>query len=212
MPSRLHPHNTTIDVELQKLKTWQSSLVSSTVPASGETIRTGLVGLADLYSCAEELIHSPITQQALVQHRNGVLVEEALEGSIGFLDSCSVARDLLLMMKENVKDLQSVLRRKGGDLSIERNINAYNSSRRKVKKESAKCLRALKKMEKRIESRSPFDANYCYVSHLIRGLREVSAAMISVLRSFFLFLSVPDSNTRSGGWSLIKKLVVARPP
>ncbi|KAH7849631.1 hypothetical protein Vadar_020660 [Vaccinium darrowii] len=198
LPSRLHPHNTTIDLELQKLKTWQSSLVSSTVPASGETIRTGLVGLANLYSGVEELIQSPISQQVLVQHRNGVLVEEALEGSIGFLDSCNMARDLLLMTKENVQDLQSVLRRKGGDLSIERSINAYNSSKKKVKKESAKCLRALKKMEKKYDSCSLSDANYYYVSHLIRVLREVSAATISVLRSFFFFfLFVPDSSTRS---------------
>ncbi|KAH7848254.1 hypothetical protein Vadar_000160 [Vaccinium darrowii] len=212
LPSRLHPHNTRIDFELNKFKTWQSSLVSSTVPTSGETIRTGLVALTDLYSCVEELIQSPTTQQALVHHRNGVLVEEALEGSIGFLDSCSMAHDLLLMMKENVQDLQSVLRRKGGDLSIERNtrLNAYDSSKKKVKKVSAKCLRALKKREKQIESRSPFDVNY-YLSDVIRALREVSMITISVLRLVFLFLSAPDSRTQPGGWSLIKKLVATRP-
>ncbi|KAH7850496.1 hypothetical protein Vadar_033894 [Vaccinium darrowii] len=211
LPSRLHPHGTRIDVGLNKLKTWQSSLVSSSVPTSGETIRTGLVGLADLYSCVEELIHSPVTQQALIQNRNGVLVEAALEESIRFLDSCSVARDLLMMMKENIQDLQSVLRRKGGTISIGKNINAYDSSKKKVKKESAKWLRALKKMEKQNESCSLFDVNY-NLSNLNRVLREVKAVTISVVRLLFLFLSAPDSSTRPGmRWSLIKKLVVTRP-
>ncbi|KAF7129632.1 hypothetical protein RHSIM_Rhsim10G0203200 [Rhododendron simsii] len=212
LPSRLqHPQNTKVEAELTKLKTWQSSLDSSAVPTSGETIRMGLVGLAELYNCVEELINSPITQQALVQHRKGALVEEALEGSIGLLDSCNVARDLSLMVKQNVQDLQSVLRRKGGDLTIERNISGYNSSKKKAKKESAKCLRALKKMENQIQSRSLSDVMNYSLSNLVRVLREVSIVTISVLESYFLFLSVPDSRTRPGGWSLIKKLVVTRP-
>ncbi|KAI8536897.1 hypothetical protein RHMOL_Rhmol10G0292400 [Rhododendron molle] len=211
LPSRLHPQNTKIEAELTKLKTWQSSIVSSTVPTSGETIRTGLVGLAELYNCVEELINSPITQQALVQHQKGVLAEDALEGSIRLLDSCNVARDLFLMVKQNVQDLQSVLRRKGGDLAIERNMNAYNSTKKRVKKESAKCLRALKKMENQIESCSLSGVNY-HLSNVTRVFREVIIVTISVLRLLFLFLSMPaDSTTRSGGWSLIKKLVVTRP-
>ncbi|XP_058185963.1 uncharacterized protein LOC131303208 [Rhododendron vialii] len=211
LPSRLHPQNTKVEAELTKLKTWQSSIVSSTAPTSGETIRTGLVGLAELYNCVEELINSPITQQALVQHGKGVLAEEALEGSIRLLDSCNVARDLFLMVKQNVQDLQSVLRRKGGDLAIEKNINTYNSTKKRVKKESAKCLKALKKMENQIESRSLSGVNY-HLSNVIRVFREVIIVTISVLRLLFLFLSMPaDSTTRSGGWSLIKKLVVSRP-
>ncbi|KAF7130715.1 hypothetical protein RHSIM_Rhsim10G0203100 [Rhododendron simsii] len=209
LPSRFHPHNTRIDVELNILKTWQSSLVSSTVPTSGETIRTGLVGLAGLYSCVKELVHSPITQAALVQHRNGVLVEEALEGSIGFLDSCNAARDFLLVMKQNVQDLQSVLRRKGGDSSIDGNITAYKSSQKKVKKESAKCIRALKKMEKQNDLCSIFVVNY-HLSEVIRVLREVRIVTISVLRFFFLYLSMVDSRPRPSGWALIKMLVVTR--
>ncbi|KAG5530100.1 hypothetical protein RHGRI_030461 [Rhododendron griersonianum] len=115
------------------------------------------------------------------------------------------------MVKQNVQDLQSVLRRKGGDLAIERNINAYNSTRKRVKKESAKCLRALKKMEDQIEPRTLSGVNY-HLSNVIRVFREVIFVTISVLRLLFLFLSMPaDSTTRSGGWSLIKKLVVTRP-
>ena len=70
LPSRLHhPHSIKIESELHKLKTWETLLVSP-APLSAETVRTGLVGLADLYICVEELISSPITQQALLQHQN----------------------------------------------------------------------------------------------------------------------------------------------
>ncbi|XP_057492428.1 uncharacterized protein LOC130778026 [Actinidia eriantha] len=208
LPSRLNPQSIKVEAELNKLKAWETSLVS-TIPLCAETVRTGLVGLAELYICVEDLILSPITQQALLQHQNGVIVEEALEGSIGLLDSCSVARDLLSMTKEHVQDLESVLRRKGGDLSVGSNIDAYMCCRKKVKKEIGKGLRELKKSENRIGSNPLFDVNQ-YLSMVVRVLREASFITISVLRSLMLFLSMPASWTRPGGWSLISKLVLTR--
>ncbi|PSS29945.1 Sorting nexin mvp1 like [Actinidia chinensis var. chinensis] len=208
LPSRLNPQSIKVEAELNKLKAWETSLVS-TIPVCAETVRTGLVGLAELYICVEDLILSPITQQALLQHQNGLIVEEALEGSIGLLDSCSEARDLLSMMKEQVQDLESVLRRKGGDLSVGSNINAYMCCRKKVKKEIGKGLRQLKKSENRIMSNPLFDVNQ-YLSMVVRVLKDVSFITISVLRSLMLFLSVPASWTRPGGWSLISKLVLTR--
>ncbi|GFY87813.1 hypothetical protein Acr_05g0014520 [Actinidia rufa] len=165
LPSRLNPQSIKVEAELNKLKAWETSLVS-TIPLCAETVRTGLVGLAELYICVEDLILSPITQQALLQHQNGLIVEEALEGSIGLLDSCSEARDLLSMMKEHVQDLESVLRRKGGDLSVGSNINAYMCCRKKVKKEIGKGLRQLKKSENRIMS-NPLPGGWSLISKLV---------------------------------------------
>ncbi|GFZ09430.1 hypothetical protein Acr_21g0000290 [Actinidia rufa] len=208
LPSRLNPQSIKVEAELNKLKAWETSLVSTT-PLCAETVRTSLAGLAELYVCVEDLILSPVTQQALLQHQNGIIVEEALEGSIGLLDSCSVVRDLLAMMKEHVQDLESVLRRKGGDLSVGSNIDAYMCCRKKVKKEIGKGLRELKKSENRIRSNPLFDLNQ-YLSMVVRVLREVSFITISVLQSIMLFLSAPASRTRPGGWSLISKLVLTR--
>ncbi|KAA8547568.1 hypothetical protein F0562_003997 [Nyssa sinensis] len=209
LPSRLHPHNIKIEAELNKLKTWAISSNPTTVPLSADTIQTALAGLVELYSCVEELLHSPLTQQALLQHQHEMLVEEALEGSVGLLDSCGVARDLFLAMKEHGQALQSVLRRKGGDLSIENNISAYMCLRKKVQKEIVKSLRTLKQIENKIGSSILLDVNH-HLSMVIGVLREVTVITISVFRSFFLFLSIPSSMTKPGGWSLISKLMFTR--
>ncbi|KAL7231230.1 hypothetical protein ACSBR2_009488 [Camellia fascicularis] len=210
LPSRLHPHSTKIEAQLNKLRTWETSLVS-TVPPSAEIVKTGLVGLAELYISVDELIHSPVTQQALLQHRDGLTVEEALEGSIELLDSCGKTRDFLLVMKEHVQGLQSVLRRKGGDLSIESDINAYMLCKKRVKKETAKCLRALKQMENKFGSFPVLlDVNH-YLSMVIRVFREGTSITISILRSLFLFLSQTTSKTKPSGWSLISKFMLTRP-
>ncbi|XP_059670783.1 uncharacterized protein LOC132316296 [Cornus florida] len=209
LPSRLPPHSIKIEAELNKLKSWETSLVSTTNSVSAETIKIGLLGLAELYNCVEELIHSPLTQQAILLPQNGGLVEEALEGSVGLLDSCGSARDLFGMMKECVRDLQSALRRKGGDSSIESNIGAYMCFRKKMKKDVTKCLRALKRKESKTGSSTLLDIEH-YPMMVMRVLREVTSITISVFRSLLLFLSASSSNTKSGGWSLISKLMLTR--
>ncbi|XAR73707.1 hypothetical protein NMG60_11007771 [Bertholletia excelsa] len=210
LPSRLHPQSTKVEAELNKLKTWELSLVSA-VPTSAETIRIGLVGLAELYNCVEELVDSPLAQQAFLQHQHGELVEEALEGSIALLDSVSTARDLLLLMKQQIQELQSTLRRRGGDfLIVESNIRAYTCCRKKVKKEAAKSLRELKHMEEKIGSSSLLLGASPYLPMVVRILREVTSITISVLRSLLLFLVAPPSE-KPKGWSLISKLVLVKP-
>ncbi|XP_038703317.1 uncharacterized protein LOC119999674 isoform X2 [Tripterygium wilfordii] len=142
LPSRLHPNFQIIISELNKLKAWES-----TVPSASETTQLGLVGVAQLYNCLQELIHSPLTQKALHHHQYLNLVEEAFDGSVELLDVCGNARDLFFLMKEHINDLQSALRRKGGSSIIEGNIQAYISFRKKVKKDITKCLKTLKRME-----------------------------------------------------------------
>ncbi|CAK9149564.1 unnamed protein product [Ilex paraguariensis] len=206
LPSRLHPLSTKLELELNKLKTWQTSVLAR-APLIAETIQTGLVGLAELYNCVEELIHSPLTQQALLQHQQGMLLEEAIEGSVGLLDSCGTVRDLVSMMKEHVQDLQSALRRKGGESRIESDISKYISFRKKViKRDIPESLRALKIIENKVGS-SLLDEDQV-LKMVMKMLREVSAITISVFRSLLMFLSVPTSKTRLRGWSLISKLMV----
>ncbi|KAK3018066.1 hypothetical protein RJ639_005191 [Escallonia herrerae] len=209
LPSRLQPNSTKIETELNKLKTWEVSSVSAAAPLNTESIQKGLVGLAELYNSLEELVHSPATQQALLHHHHDILVEDALEASIGLLDSCGAIRDLMSMMKEQVHDLQSALRRKGGDSSIDNNIRAYFSFRKRVKKEISKNLRALKQMENNIGASPLLDANH-HVSLVTRLQREVTSITISVFRSLLLFMSVPSSITNPNGWSLISKLMLTR--
>ncbi|KAG5623216.1 hypothetical protein H5410_008434 [Solanum commersonii] len=147
-PSRSQPEYLRVEIELKRLKTWESTSISSTTtPFSLNTIQQGLVGLAELYNCVQDLLESPMIQQALLKHQMGRLAEEALEASVGLIDSCSTTRELVLMMKEQVQDLQSALRRKNlsyqagqakgqaqekGNQMMDRAANAAQSARETI--------------------------------------------------------------------------------
>ncbi|EXC35268.1 hypothetical protein L484_026590 [Morus notabilis] len=214
LPTRLHPNSQKIEAQLNKLKTnWEySSFSSRETPLGSENIQSGLSDLAELYNSTKELIHSPLTQQALLQHHSRQMVEETLDMSIGLLDACGATRDLLLRMKERVHTLQSALRRKAmGDSSIEIDVQSYINFRKNAKKEVSKSLRALKTMQ--ISNVQAFHA-LDVVDHPLKMvttlLRELSAIAVSIFRSLFVFLSVPAAtmSKASSGWSLLSKLFV----
>lgn len=206
LPTRLHPHSLRIEAELNKLKAWEVSCASVLVSPGAETIQIGLAGVMELYNYVEELIHSPLTRQALLCHQHRKLVEEALDGSVTLLDACGTAKDILLMTNEHVQDLQSALRRRGGDSSIESNIASYICFRKKVKKDISKCLGALQRMESRLGSSPVLHLDH-HLAVVVRLLREVSGITISTFRSLLLFFSMPAVRKMFGGWSLITKLM-----
>ncbi|MCD7448741.1 hypothetical protein HAX54_045680 [Datura stramonium] len=210
-PSRSQPEYLRVEIELNRLKTWESSSISSstTTPLSLNTIQQGLVVLAELYNCVQDLLNSPKTQQSLLKHQMGRLAEEVLEASVGLIDSCGTTRELVLMMKEQVQDLQSALRRKAGDSSTQSSLNAYINFRKKVKKDVAKSSKTLAQMENKIESSLPVDSDQS-LSNLLAVLRQVSILTISVLRSQLCFLSSPASKAKKNGWSLISKMIVPK--
>ncbi|KAM7524001.1 hypothetical protein LguiA_013903 [Lonicera macranthoides] len=199
LPSRLKPNCTKVESVLNKIKTRACC-------SSKESIQAELVGLAELYTLVQELLQSPLTQQVLAQHQNGSLVEESLEGSIGLLDFCGAIRDLISSMKQHVQELQSALRRKGGDLSVENNVSAYLTFRKSVKKEVNRNLKALTQVESKVGSSLGEDLNH-HLSTVNRVLREVTAVTISVFRSLLLFLSVRPAKMASR-WSLITNLMM----
>ncbi|KAJ4845783.1 hypothetical protein Tsubulata_041448, partial [Turnera subulata] len=203
LPSRLNPNSDKAEAELNKLRTWEySCVISTTNPLGAEAIQTGLLRLAELFNCIEELIHSPCAQKSLHQQQHLNLVEEALDGSVVFLDVCSTARDLFLTLKEHVRDLQSAMRRKGKDSSsVETHVHAYLSFRKKAKKDIMKSIRSLKKMEANARTSEIDDLPY-----VIKVIREASSMAVSILKCLMMFLSAPEMKTGSG-WSLISKLM-----
>ncbi|XP_059440549.1 uncharacterized protein LOC132173002 [Corylus avellana] len=209
LPSRTQPSSVRLEEVLNTIKSCQISSVSTAFPVGAETIQTGLAGLAELYNCLEELIHSPLTRQALLCHEHRKLVEEILEGSITLLDTCGTARDIIFTMKEHVQTLQSALRRKGVDSRIESDIHAYMLFRKKVKKDVAKCLKELKRTERKVSSSPLLDLDL-RLSMAIGVLREASAITMSIFRSLLLFLSVPAMETNAARWSsLVSRLMPA---
>ncbi|XLR01169.1 hypothetical protein S83_067367, partial [Arachis hypogaea] len=79
-PSRTHPSSQRIESLFTHLKPhyYSSQSFSSTICFDAETIQKGLVVLAELYNFMEELLQSTQTQQALLHHQDGKIVEEEL--------------------------------------------------------------------------------------------------------------------------------------
>ncbi|KAF3544439.1 hypothetical protein DY000_02009885 [Brassica cretica] len=84
---------------------------------------------------AAHMLRLSITNKALSQ----VQVEKLLDGSLRILDLCNVAKDALSQMKEGLKEIQSTLQRKCGDLSAE--VKKYLATRNILKKSLQKACR-----------------------------------------------------------------------
>ncbi|XP_006340809.1 uncharacterized protein [Solanum tuberosum] len=196
LPSRSHPVTENIEEELNKLKTWEFS-----ASPTAEAVYNGLVGFGEVHKCMGDLLNLPSTLQALSQCQNKKWVDEILDKSVRFLDICGTTRDLMSQFKEHVKDVQSSLRRRKEDLSI----NKYTTFRKKMKKDVKNLVTALKKMDHE-EVVDVMEIDDQLVSAVIRILREVATIGISVFQMVLNFLSAPISKPISK-WSLVSRLV-----
>ncbi|RYR46910.1 hypothetical protein Ahy_A07g032774 isoform K [Arachis hypogaea] len=127
--------------------------------------------LAELYNFMEEL-QSTQTQQALLHYQDGKLVEEALSGSVTLLDACGSSRDLL----------------RGDSSIVESSVSAYESFRKKAKKEITKQLGMLKKMEcnkdSSISSLLGQDQNLVFFARVLRESRTITTSIFCSLLLF----------------------------
>ncbi|XP_060195360.1 uncharacterized protein LOC132624629 [Lycium barbarum] len=195
LPNRSHPATQSIEEELNKLKTWEFS-----ASLTAEAVYNGLVGLCEMHNCMGDLLNLPLTLQALSQCQDKKWVDEILDKSVRFLDICGTTRELVSQFKENVKDLQSLLRRRKGDLSI----TNYTTFRKKMKKDAKSLITSLKKMDHE-EVVAVMEVDQL-VSAVIRVLREVTTIGISVFQMVLVFFSSPISKPISK-WSLVSRLV-----
>lgn len=200
LPSRSHPSTLKLEEELNKLKTWESTSTSV-------SICKGLTGLDELYKSMDGLLNMTSIQQVISQHQHEKCVEELLDGSVRLLDICGITRDTMLQIKEHVRALQSALRRRKGDSSIESNIINYTCFKKKLKKDVKKLITELRQMENKWGAISPVLAQDHHFSAVIRVLREVCVMNVSVFQSLFLFLTVPLSKAKATRWSLVSKLM-----
>ncbi|KAF9682128.1 hypothetical protein SADUNF_Sadunf05G0076000 [Salix dunnii] len=203
-PARSHPSLAKLEEKLIKISSWQVP-----TPLKAETVLGRLSSLGEIYKCIEDLLNLPVTQQALLQHQNEKLVDDMLDGLMRYLDICGKTRDAALLMKESIRELQSALRRSkaGGELSIQSNVNAYFSARKKMKKEVAKSLASLKHADNIFEGSLLLSPSDHLLSAIVRVLREASLITVSNLSSLLLFLSVPMLKPRRSKWYLVSKLV-----
>ncbi|KAG7579435.1 hypothetical protein ISN45_Aa03g035820 [Arabidopsis thaliana x Arabidopsis arenosa] len=180
-PSRLHPQAAHVDEQLARLRSYEEASTSSS-----SSICQKLDNLRDLHESLDKLICLPVTQHALGQVQKKKAVEQLLEGSIKILDLCNISKDALSQMKEGLMAIQSILRRKRGDLSGE--VKKYLTSRRSIKKSFQKVLKSLKvkqNQECNDESLAVFG--------------EAEAITMSLFDSLFSFMS---GSKTCGKWSL----------
>lgn len=200
LPSRLPSNSLKIVAELSKLKASESSL-------RAKTIRANMARLAELYVSIEELISSPLTQQAILRDRNGKAMQKALDESIMSLDTCWFVRDLMARMKDEVQDLWSAIRRKGGiNSSIESHAKGFMSFRKKAKRDIAKYLVQFKTLEGRNPNNSSkFLNSDDHIVMVVEVLKEINLITISILKSLLIFASP----TKTGGWSLASRMMLS---
>ncbi|KAL3734354.1 hypothetical protein ACJRO7_023669 [Eucalyptus globulus] len=161
--------------------------------------------LRDLQDFANDLLHSPTTQQALLHHCHERWIDDLSEGSLTMLDACGMSKEVLLLVKEHIQDVRSSLRRApNGELGNESPVAGYHPRRKNLKKVTVKCLRSLKGSKDKFSNLDLSPVNHT-LNIVPEVLREVRATVIAVVESLSSLISVPWLDRRSGkGFSATK--------
>ncbi|KAK9074801.1 hypothetical protein SSX86_003119 [Deinandra increscens subsp. villosa] len=200
-PSRSHHGILEVEEELKHMKTWETNM--SSVP-DAETFCLGLTCLERLFTCVDNLLSSPQTQQAFSHYQHNNLVDELLVRSMRLLDICGSIKDVVSQVKEHVRDIQSAQRRRKEDLSID------GSFLRKLKKNAKKAVTELKQINQTY-CRKLLDLADSHVSSVIKVARDVSEVSNSVFRMLLVFMSVFISKVKSTSkWDIVAKMIQKR--
>ncbi|PKI63733.1 uncharacterized protein LOC116197349 [Punica granatum] len=200
LPSRPNPFILNVDEHTRRL-----ALYSETTTASSSSLLSSRLGeLRDLYDSVDALLELPRTQQLFAHGSHKDRVDGLLASSLCFLDVCGIAKDALLQTKEQLQDLQSVLRRKRGDESeLIKESAKYLSSRKMSKKAISKSLRDLKSKCSNLSS-SEHEPN---TEATFGKLRQVEMVSVDLFSSLLSFLSEPTAQSKTSSWALLSKLV-----
>ncbi|XP_057440458.1 uncharacterized protein LOC130732424 [Lotus japonicus] len=184
LPSSPHPLLSEVEEHLQRLKDTSS-------------VSHKLNGLLDLHDCIDRLLQLPIKPQELARECNEKRVDDTLEGSLKLLDICSELKDFLLMSKEIMYELQSVIRRRrNGETGLKVEGAKYLTSRKKLNKVIRKSLGNLKAMKHEcVEDGTSF---------MISILKEAEQVTVSSLESMLMLICDQPKHRR---WSTISKML-----
>ncbi|KAJ4963867.1 hypothetical protein NE237_023806 [Protea cynaroides] len=158
--------------------------------------------LRNLHDYANDLLQLPATGYLLIHHRHEKWVDQVAEGSLRILDICATTRDVLLLVRDHLQDLQSAFRRRSVVSGLENKINTSNFSRKKMKKEMLKCLQSLKQMKSNYVP-SPVSN----LSVVVDVIQQVQVTTISILDSLLSFMSMSRVKASSNRRSFIFKIM-----
>ncbi|XP_027357008.1 uncharacterized protein LOC113866329 [Abrus precatorius] len=201
LPSTPHPLVSQYEEHLQRLKDSQA-----TSSISSSSLSHNLNWLLDLHHCTDMLLQLPMKQEALAQECNDKCVDDILEGSLRLLDICSTAKDCLLIAKESMHELDSVIRRRRGDKTeFIAEGGKYLASRKKLKKAIRKALGNLEAIKTEFAV-LPSNKDYDTLS-MVSILKEADEVTIRSLESLLLFTCDPNGQSKKSRWSAISKLI-----
>ncbi|KAL5557760.1 hypothetical protein UlMin_033971 [Ulmus minor] len=178
-PSRSHPLSSRVEEQLCSLRSFSEATTSS----SSSSLCNRLSGLKDLQESIDSLLQLQQTQQALSREENNICVEQVLDGSLRVLDVCGITRDVFSQMNQCLQELQSSLRRRKAESSLENEISAYMISKKKLTKMISTRVGNLKTMKKNCTSENS------EISMLI----EVEEITMAAFQSLLSFISQPKS-------------------
>ena len=103
------------------------------------------VALKDLHNSANNLLHSPIVQQAIAHQTEEKWFDDVSESSLRMLEVCGISKDVLLLVKEHLQELQFTLRRASiGDPVMKelqsKNLFMNNCKNREAKKSNSRAV------------------------------------------------------------------------
>lgn len=201
LPVRSHPTTQRVEQVLNKLNGLEDS-----VAPTAETICNSLLGLEELHKCTDDLLNLPQTLLILSQHQHVKWFEELLGNSIRILDVCGTTRELVSQYKENVRALQSSLRRRKGDSSAEAGIARFTTFSKKMKKDAKRLVLNLKQVDCETLTTALLEADQETIA-VIRALREVNAVCVLIFKMLLSYFSLPLLKPKQQKWSLVSKLI-----
>lgn len=191
LPSRAHPKTGQFEEQVCRLRSSQAATTSS------PSVSHRLNCLKDLYEFVDELLQLPSNQLVLSKNLHTTSVEEVLNGSLRLLEICGTSRDVLLQSKEQLQDIQSVLRRRSsGELSIANEVAEYLNTRKKAQKTIRKCFKNIKEAHKNVEANS-----------IVSVLKDAEAITIDTLKSFLSYIAGAKLQSQRSSWSVVAKIV-----
>ncbi|KAK1400361.1 Lateral signaling target protein [Heracleum sosnowskyi] len=163
--------------------------------------------LKELHNTANNLLHSPVMKQALFSHQQEKHVNEVSEASLCMLDDCGTTKDVLLLVKDHLQELQSTFRRIsiGETATTESKLSGFYIHRKKLRKELLNCsLKGMKNNDIMNNDLYSIDHNLGVV---VNVLREVRATNISIVESLMSLMSMPSPVCKSNRGSFRSKFM-----
>ncbi|KAL3641635.1 hypothetical protein CASFOL_012450 [Castilleja foliolosa] len=150
--------------------------------------------LRDLHDSVNRSLHSPHTKLEIISNDHRNLVHDLSEASLRMADSCSAAKDLLLIAKSHLQNLQTSFRRTSvADQGGDNQFSSHRLPRKQLRKAILKRLDSLKNARVADVLPPPEDRSLAAVVDLLREVRSTALLMVGSLLSL---IALPDSGRK----------------